>query len=179
MYPSSRPVCPLAVFLVAAWAPFACNGSDDPERSREDPGDAAAGHAAHGGSGTGGSGGGGKAGAGSGGGGSNAGASGRAGNAGQSGAGGGSGSGGSAGGCGGSGPSCTATSDPGGVDCCEYCDFMRRTCASAFPDRNACLTYCESLTDNQLCCRWSYCALPDADQHCDHAGTATTVCQER
>jgi hypothetical protein len=170
-----RSAARLAAFVVVVSLPPACTSSD-PERVPEDDSDAAAaGHAAHGGSAAAG-----RAGADAGRAG-NAGVGGRGGNAGRAGTGGGGSSvGGSSGsgGCDGGGPLCTATPEPAGVNCCKYCDFMMQTCASSFASRDACLTYCRTLSDNQLCCRWSYCVLPDADQHCNHAGTENTVCQE-
>lgn len=79
-------------------------------------------------------------------------------------------------------PSCVpgALSCPsqGNATCCTYCDCMTEVCGTWFANRDACMTHCLGLRQDQLCCQYSYCLASKTGPHCNHGGGECCACPQ-
>jgi hypothetical protein len=75
-------------------------------------------------------------------------------------------------------PGALSCPSQGNATCCTYCDCMMEFCGTWFANRDACMTHCMGLRQDQLCCQYSYCLASKTGPHCNHGGGECCACPQ-
>jgi hypothetical protein len=75
-------------------------------------------------------------------------------------------------------PGALSCPSQGNATCCTYCDCMMEFCGTWFANRDACMTHCMGLRQDQLCCQYSYCLASKTGPHCNHGAGECCACPQ-